>query len=192
MTIRRKICLFGGTFDPLHAGHIHLAKAAQQVAKLDKVIFLPAACSPFKLGQQRLFTDLQRLEMLRLGTQGISWAEVSNCDLELPPPSWTWRLVEQYRKTQPEAELYWLMGVDQWNMLDQWARADYLKKELIFIVHHRAAIPQKRLDARAIFISGEHPASSSLIREYLQNGKELPEEWISPALLNYCQQICFE
>ena len=63
-----KTCLFGGSFDPVHAGHLHIAAAAQHECGLDEVVFLPAACSPFKQGRSTLFTDAQRLHMLQLAT----------------------------------------------------------------------------------------------------------------------------
>ncbi len=173
-----KICLFGGSFDPVHSGHLSIAAAAHARADLDKIIFLPAACSPFKTGKQTLFNGEQRKEMLRLATQDHPWAEVSDLDLTLPPPSWSWRLVEHYRRQFPHAKLYWLMGTDQWEQLHHWARYDYLVKELTFIVYHRTIPPHPRTDAQSLFISGNHPASSSAIREALLNNTPVPERWL--------------
>ncbi|MBR1978240.1 MAG: nicotinate (nicotinamide) nucleotide adenylyltransferase [Akkermansia sp.] len=173
-----KICLFGGSFDPVHNGHLGIAEAAHTCADLDKVIFLPAACSPFKTDKQTLFNGEQRMEMLRLATQGISWAEFSDVDLTLPPPIWSWRLVEHYRRQFPHAKLYWLMGTDQWEQLHRWARYDYLVKHLTFIVYHRTSPPCPRPHVRALFLSGNHPASSSAIREALLSNTPVPETWI--------------
>lgn len=175
-----RICLFGGSFDPVHEGHLHIARAAQAECRLDKVIFLPAACSPFKQGSQTMFTDEQRLHLLRLATQGIEWADVSPLDLELPPPSWSWRLVEHFRHLAPESELYWLMGTDQWQQLHRWARYDYLTAHLTFIVYHRESPPAERPGVRSHFISGNHPASSTAIREALRCGASIPPEAMSP------------
>lgn len=173
-----KICLFGGSFDPVHCGHIHIATEARAQVALDKVIFLPAACSPFKTGKNTLFDDTTRLAMLRKATQSLAWAEVSDLDLNLPPPSWSWRLVECYRNLLPEANLFWLMGTDQWEQLHRWARYDYLTQQLTFIVYHRAASPAPRENVRSIFIPGNHPASSSAIRQSLQNKTPLPPTWL--------------
>jgi len=171
------ICLFGGSFDPVHSGHLSIAEAAQACANLDKVIFLPAACSPFKTGKQTMFAGEERMEMLRLATQDYPWAEISDLDLALPPPSWSWRLVEHYRQQYPHDKLLWLMGTDQWEQLHRWARYDYLIEQLTFIVYHRSAPPQPREDAQAIFISGNHPASSSTIRDALLSGSPVPATW---------------
>lgn len=171
-----KICLFGGSFDPVHCGHLTIAQAAVRACGLDRIIFLPAAQSPFKQGKQHLFSDTQRLKLLRLATADLPWAEVSELDLQLPPPSWSWRLVEHYRQEHPKATLYWLLGTDQWTELHRWARFDYLAQELHFIVYHRGEAPRPREGVRSTFIPGHHPASSTEIRQALRNGTPLPAD----------------
>lgn len=174
-----KLCLFGGSFDPVHGGHLHIAQAAYETCTLDKMLFLPAACSPFKQGRRTMFTDEQRMKLLQLATAHLPWAEVSALDLELPPPSWSWRLVEIMLQQYPDAELYWLLGSDQWDALHRWARYDYLTQHLHFIIYHRGAPPMQRNDARGTFIRGHHPASSTAIREAFLKGTPLPEGWLS-------------
>ncbi len=183
-----KICLFGGTFDPVHNGHLTIAEAARVSADLDKVIFLPAACSPFKTGKKTLFEATERLHMLRRATNHLPWAEVSELDLTLPPPSWSWRLVEHYRNLYPRADLYWLMGTDQWEQLHHWARYDYLTNQLTFIVYHRDTPPLPRTDTRAIFIAGAHPASSSVIRESLMRNAPIPATWLNAEIAALAKQ----
>lgn len=182
-----KTCLFGGSFDPIHSGHLAIAQAAVEQGGAEHVVFLPAACSPFKTGKTAYFPAEQRLDMLYRATQGIAWAEVSDLDLILPPPSWSWRLVEVWRQRHPQDELLWLMGTDQWELLHKWARYDYLTEHLHFIVYHRGTPPQPRKGVRSTFISGEHPASSSFIRQALQNGTPVPQNWIPQGLGQYPQ-----
>lgn len=180
------ICLFGGSFDPVHAGHLTIATAAQSICKLNEVIFLPAAQSPFKQNSQAAFSNEQRLHMLKLATEDLPWAKVSSLDLELPPPSWSWRIAEYWHQTHPEAQLYWLMGTDQWEQLHRWARFDYLCELLHFIVYHRDTPPQPRPGVRSTFIcTGMHPATSSAIREALQNRTPIPDSWLPSRLKNY-------
>ena len=182
-----KTCLFGGSFDPIHTGHLAIAKAAVECAGLDCVVFLPAACSPFKTGKTACFAPQQRLDMLYRATQGLPWATVSDLDLILPPPSWSWRIVEVWRQQHPQDELYWLMGTDQWEQLHKWARYDYLTEHLHFIVYHRDTPQQPRDGVRATFISGAHPASSSAIRQALQGHGDFPQDWIPTGLGQYPQ-----
>ncbi len=177
-----KTCLFGGSFDPVHGGHLLMAAEARRMCGLDRVVFLPAARSPFKVESAAFFSDAQRLELLRLAATGLPWAEVSELDLSLPAPSWSWRVVEAWKELHPADELCWLMGTDQWEQLHRWARYEYLVKQLHFIIYARgegaAALPQPREGVRATFICGHHPASSSAIREALLRGEALPEGWM--------------
>lgn len=175
-----KTCLFGGSFDPVHAGHLAIARAAQEACGLDRVVFLPAACSPFKKEGAALFAPETRLAMLRRAVQGLPWAEVSELDMRLPAPSWSWRVVEAWLQERPTDTLYWLLGVDQWELLHLWARPDYLAEKLTFIVCHRGNAPEPREGVRAVFLRGpEHPASSSAIRDALTGrGAAVPPAWL--------------
>lgn len=185
-----KTCLFGGSFDPVHAGHLAIATAAQNQCQLDEVIFLPAACSPFKQGKTTYFDESQRLYMLEQATKDLSWAKVSELDLELPPPSWSWRIAEHWHKEHPESTLYWLMGTDQWEQLHRWARYDYLCELLHFIVYHRDTPPEPRPGVRSTFIcTGMHPASSSGIREALITNTPVPEGWLHPDVETFIKQL---
>lgn len=175
------LCLFGGSFDPVHSGHLTIAEAAVRRCGLDKLLFLPAAESPFKQGKKHLFSDAQRLALLRLATAPLPWAEVSELDLQLPPPSWSWRLAEHYRNAFPSAELFWLLGTDQWQELHRWGRYEYLIKTLHFIVYHRGAPPQPREGVRSTFIAGHHPASATDIRRALLRSAPLPGGWMPAA-----------
>lgn len=177
-----KLCLFGGSFDPVHCGHLRMAEAAAERCALDEVLFLPAAESPFKIGQRLMFSPEQRLSLLQLATERLPWARVSDWDLQLPPPSWSWRLVEKARQEYPTAELCWLMGTDQWQALHRWRRYEDLCRELHFIVFHRGAAPQPREGVRSTFIAGHHPASSTAIRRCLQDGTPLPPDYLPPAV----------
>ncbi len=176
-----KVCLFGGSFDPVHSGHLLMAAEARRVCRLDKVVFLPAARSPFKVGSTALFSDEERLELLRFTVAGFPWAAVSELDLSMPAPSWSWRVVEAWKEQHPEDELYWLMGTDQWEQLHRWARYEYLVENLHFIVYPRGTMPQPREGVRVAFILGHHPASSSGIRELLLKEMALPEGWMPVA-----------
>lgn len=185
-----KTCLFGGSFDPVHTGHLAIATAAQRECGLDEVVFLPAACSPFKQGQSTYFTDTQRLEMLQLATRELPWASVSELDLQLPPPSWSWRIAELWHTRHPETGLFWLMGTDQWEQLHRWARFDYLCKLLHFIVYHRDTPPAPRPGVRSTFIcTGLHPASATGIRHALRHRMPLPADWLHPDVSAYISTL---
>lgn len=184
-----KTCLFGGSFDPVHAGHLAIAAAARRCCKVDRVVFLPAARSPFKTDQPTLFSAEQRLAVLRAATRDLPWAEVSELDLTLPPPSWSWRIVETWKNDHPQDELFWLLGTDQWDELHRWGRYEYLCRELSFIVYHRKTPPQPREGVRSVFLAGEHAANSSGIRDNLRNGEPVPTGWLPPEAERLCRNF---
>ncbi len=180
-TAPKRICLFGGTFDPIHLGHTHIAEAAQKQLQLDQVIFLPCRQSPHKASKS-LASDTQRLEMCRLATSHLPWAEVSTYDLEAPSPSYSWRTAEHIKARSPDARLFWLMGTDQWQALPRWNRADHLASLVDFIVFSRGEHPEERQGMNMHAIAGEHPASATAIRSSLSN-----THWLNNSTLDYIQ-----
>jgi len=167
-----KIALFGGTFDPIHQGHIKIAELAKEHLQLDKVIFLPCKQSPHKL-DRKTANELHRLEMCQHAIKHIDWAEVHDCDLTSPPPSYSWKTAEYFNhKIYPDAELYWLMGTDQWNSLHKWSRFEHLATLVKFIVCTRGSAKLNKLDFSPDVIKSSHPASSTKIREDLKADRE--------------------
>jgi len=168
-----KICLFGGSFDPIHEGHLHIAQGAKDACAIDRVLFLPCAQSPLKTSEPHA-SDEERCEMVRLAIDGFDWAELDTTDLELPAPSWSWRVAESVKRKHPEDELFWLIGTDQWADLEKWGRWEYLADLVTFIFYHRGDHPVPREGVRALFVEGNHDASSTQIRHCLNQGDNVP------------------
>ena len=165
-----KLCIFGGSFDPVHEGHVCVAEHARKYCGMDRVLFMPCSLSPLK-EQAPSVTDDQRCRMIELALQGLDWAVLDRTDLELPPPSWSWRVAERTAERYPGAELFWLMGKDQWDSLEQWGRWEYLSSLVTFIVYRRGGVPSPRKGVRAFFIEGDEPASSTrmiCVRAYVR------------------------
>lgn len=180
-----KICLIGGTFDPIHLGHTYIAGVAKQALGFDKVIFLPCAQSPHKLDNKSA-ENTDRLTMCQLATQKFPWAEVSDYDLTAPPPSFSWRTAEHFRETYPDAELFWLMGTDQWASLPRWARAEYFTSLVKIVVFHRGKPPSPIEGFDCISIPGIHPASATAVRNDLSNKTCSP--WLHPRVSEYIKE----
>jgi nicotinate-nucleotide adenylyltransferase len=132
----KKIGIYGGSFDPIHHGHLILAREAREVLDLERIIFVPAAVSPFK-GRAPAASGDMRLRMLRVAIEGEQGFAIDDCELRRPPPSWTIDTVEEIRKREPEAEIYLLVGEDNVASLDRWRRFDELKKMVRFVVLDR-------------------------------------------------------
>jgi nicotinate-nucleotide adenylyltransferase len=138
-----KIGIYGGTFDPIHHGHLILAREARELFGFEKVIFVPAAVSPFKsspaAGAQ------VRLSMLRAAIEGEPGFELDDCELRRPPPSYAIDTIEDIRGRKREAQIYYLIGEDNLTTLEKWHRFDELRKVVQFIVLDRTGTPPDHL-----------------------------------------------
>lgn len=136
---RRRLGLFGGSFDPVHVGHLHAARCAQRAFALDRVIFVPAARPPHKPGR-KLAAGAERLAMLELAlADQPSWSS-SSIELERKGPSYTIDTVRDLRRVvgeTPEAELYLILGSDNLPGLPQWSRVEELIEEVQPVVVYR-------------------------------------------------------
>lgn len=131
----RKIGIYGGTFDPIHHGHLILAREALEKLQLETVIFVPATLSPHK--QSTAASAEMRLAMLRAATADEHGFAVDDCELRRPPPSYTIETVEEIQKRESDAELYYLIGEDNVAELPSWHRFTELKTLVHFIVLDR-------------------------------------------------------
>jgi nicotinate-nucleotide adenylyltransferase len=125
--LKRKTVLFGGTFDPIHIGHIGVARAAIEILRADKFTFIPAKQSALKT-LSPVASDADRLKMIQLVVNGLEKFEVSDWELNRPAPSYTIDTVRHFAgELGPDVELHWLLGADSIAELEHW----YKIKELI-------------------------------------------------------------
>jgi len=184
-----RCAVFGGSFDPVHRGHLGMAVKARNSLALDRVIFLPCAVSPFKTGT--IATGTQRREMLDLAVEetasksSTTWADVSDFELSRPAPSYSWEAALHFTSAAPEVEWYWIVGTDQWQVIDRWARPEILQKLLHFIVFTRHGNEvESRAGWRYTAIEFDHPASSSEIRK----DWERHSDWLTDGVRAYVSQ----
>lgn len=178
-----KIALFGGSFDPVHLGHIEIARAAQVACDLDRVVFLPCWQSPHK-SDAAIASPEQRVEMLELATHDLAWADISRWELESDRPSYSWMTTEHFAKQHPEAELFWILGTDQWDALERWAEPAKLAQLLTFIVFPRGNAPEPKAGFAHRTIDVRHPASSTEIRQGLADGSDV-STMLPPQVADY-------
>ncbi|MEM1085426.1 MAG: nicotinate (nicotinamide) nucleotide adenylyltransferase [Verrucomicrobiota bacterium] len=186
MATTRRIALFGGTFDPVHLGHLRIAELAKNGLHLDQVRFLPCRISPHKTDRPPTSAD-HRLEMLRLALAETPWAVADDYELRIPPPSYSYLTAEAMRQRHPEARLFWLMGLDQWEALPGWREPERLAAVVEFIVFDRDGRPNPRPGMTLHHLQGNHPASASEIRESCRDG-QLRTDWLPSPLATYIEQ----
>jgi nicotinate-nucleotide adenylyltransferase len=143
---RLRLGIYGGTFDPIHLGHLLPARDALEQLKLDAVIFVPARQSPFKKGKPGA-SEAQRLAMLRLALKGRDKFWLSRCELDRPAPSFAFDTAVEIREAFPRAELLWLIGADQAPDLHRWHRAKELKKLVTFALLPRGGAARGKIPA---------------------------------------------
>ena len=141
---RLRLGIYGGTFDPVHHGHLILARDALEQLRLDAILFVPCGQSPFKHRKPNV-TDAQRLALLRLAVKGNGKFWLSRCEIDRPPPSYAYDTALEIREAFPRAELFWLIGGDQLADLGKWHRADDLRGLVTFVL-----LPRKDADAAAL------------------------------------------
>ena len=148
-----KLGIFGGSFDPIHQGHLILAECALEAAQLDQILFVPADISPLKPDGPRA-TDRQRMEMLQLATGGNPKFSISRMELDREGVSYTVDTLEAIHQQQPEDELFLLMGADSLESLDQWKDVPRICDLAIPLVAMRPG-HDADLNQLSPFVSGE-------------------------------------
>lgn len=115
-----RIGIYGGSFNPLHVGHIRAANFAKEAFSLDKLLLIPSGVSCHKAVPENTPTDAQRLEMLQLAADGCDGLEVCDIELQRGGVSYTWETVETLRRQYPDAEHYLCMGTDMFLSFHNW------------------------------------------------------------------------
>ena len=112
--------ILGGTFDPIHYGHLLLGESALHELHLDRVIFMPAGIPPFKQVRSGGASDADRMEMVRLAIQGNEGFALSSYEMEKEGVSYTYLTLEALRELEPETEWFFIMGADSLHDLAAW------------------------------------------------------------------------
>ena len=155
----RRTGLFGGSFNPIHNGHIKLAKQLKQRAGLDEVWLMVSPLNPLKKSED-LLDDEARLDMAREAVKNESGIIVSDYEMHLPKPSYTWNTLEALKRDFPDREFVLMIGGDNWTLFDKWYRADDIKKNYEIVVYTRTPGDEGYIDI-----------SSTDIRQRIRDGR---------------------
>jgi nicotinate-nucleotide adenylyltransferase len=120
MCAKKRIALYGGTFDPVHAGHLEIARRISELFEIEKVIFIPAQLAPHKVGRP-VTEPIHRYAMLALATQHDPRLVVSTYELDDPDRRYTVDTIEHFqRELNDSTELFFIMGADSWSEITTW------------------------------------------------------------------------
>ena len=130
-----RVGLFGGSFNPIHNGHISLALQLKEKAGLDEVWLMVSPQNPLKQGTD-LLNDDKRLQMARLALEDTDGVVVSDYEMHLPKPSYTWNTLQALSKDYPH-EFVLLMGGDNWANFDKWYHYEDIMTNYQIVVYPR-------------------------------------------------------
>ena len=152
-----RTALYGGSFDPIHHGHLILAREAMEQLSLDRVVFIPAAQSPHKLSRTPTSPPI-RLAMVRAAIAGEARFECDDSETKREGPSFTVDTVEAWRAKFPQDEFFCLIGEDNVRELPTWRRYDELRAMVQFVVFGRGTYPSHGADNVFVTIDTDVPA----------------------------------
>ena len=184
-----RIGIFGGSFNPVHLGHLLVAQAAIEEMGLTRLCFVPVAQSPFKPDSMPA-SAAERLRWLRLALAGCAWAEVDDQEIRRGGVSYTVETVLDYSRRFGGAGLFYLIGADQVAQLPKWKSAEELARMATFVVLPRPGQVQTPLPSpfSGRWLAGLPLAvSSSQLRTRIKSGlaiRHLVPAAVAEAILN--------
>jgi nicotinate-nucleotide adenylyltransferase len=180
----RAIGLLGGSFDPVHHGHLIVAQVAAEALELDELRFMPAREQPFKRGRHAA-AAADRAAMLELAVAGVPGFAVERAELERPGPSYSVDTLEALRAREPEAAFTLLLGADAAQELEAWHRAAELPRLARIAVFARPGtpIPASPLIAATVAVPAVEISATDL-RRRVRTGRPI-RYWVPDAVADY-------
>ena len=171
-----KIGIFGGSFNPIHVGHITLARQLKTLAGLDEVWLMVSPQNPLKQGSTDLLYDQLRYQMTRLALHGEGGIRACDYELHLPKPSYTWNTLQHLHEDFPTYTFTLLIGGDNWELFHHWYRADDIVHHYPIVVYPRRGndIDRSSLPHTVSVVDTELlDISSTEIRQRVQQGLDI-------------------
>jgi len=198
----KRVLVFGGTFDPIHLGHVAIAQELAESIGANQILIVPTAGNPLKGGP--VASPADRLAMIRAATNELPGLEVSRAELDQTPPCYTINTIRRLREDQPDAQFVIAMGADSLRDLPRWVEANALLEMSEFAIACRppwtladlqrearglSGLPEHFREklARAGVATGLHDLASSTIRRRLAR-EESVTEMLHPDVLAIIKQ----
>jgi nicotinate-nucleotide adenylyltransferase len=164
----KRIGIFGGSFNPIHNGHVALAQAVLKQCRLDEVWLMVSPQNPLKRDNSDLLDDNQRLEMAQKALKDVEGVRACDYEFHLPKPSYTWNTLQHLSKDYPDNTFILLIGGDNWAHFERWRHWQDILRHHNIIVYprdkHAGTIDVPLLDV-----------SSTEIRRRVKAGKSISE-----------------
>lgn len=169
----KRIGFFGGTFNPIHMGHLAIAQMAQETFKLDKVIFIPSHQPPHK-NIAPLASAKERYNLVKLAVAGNDLFEVSDVETKRVGKSYTIDTLQHFCKVYSKAKLFFIVGGDSFATLPKWKNIDEILKLITFIVVNRPGYHASKKNIKHLTVNKPGiDISSSYLRNRIESGKSV-------------------
>lgn len=171
-----KIGLFGGSFNPIHIGHISLARQLKELAGVDEVWLMVSPQNPLKKDNSDLLDDHLRFALTRLALHGETNIVACDYELHLPKPSYTWNTLQHLKEDYPHDEFVLLIGGDNWQLFHRWYKADEILSNYRIVIYPRrdAEIDQTALPANVSVVKTQLiDVSSTQVRHCVALGDSI-------------------
>jgi nicotinate-nucleotide adenylyltransferase len=173
MGAQKRIALYGGTFDPVHLGHLEIGRRVSQLFEIEKVLFIPAQMAPHKIGRP-VTEPIHRYAMLALATQDDPRLAISTFELDAPDRRYTVDTVQHFQRTLgDDVELFFIMGADSWSEITTWREWERLLTLINYIVVTRPGYEPGTAHAPNIFFTDVvmNDVSATNIRRLAREGR---------------------
>lgn len=171
---KKKVGIFGGSFNPIHTGHIALAKSLCQQAGLDEVWLMVSPMNPFKKEATDLLTDKLRLEMAEQAVADEPKLKACDYEFHMPKPSYTWHTLQALSQDFPNVDFTLLIGGDNWASFDKWFHHKDILSHYPIVVYPRKGCDIGKVPSGVTIV--ETPLlniSSTEIRQRIKEGKSI-------------------
>ncbi len=184
-TSKKKVGIMGGTFDPIHIGHLILGESAYQQFGLDHVLFMPSGNPPHKKHREGRATNEQRVEMVKLAIASNPHFRLSLEEMHELGYIYTSHTLEKLKAKNPDTEYYFIMGADSMLYFDTWHEPQQICDRCVLVVAVRDHMPQEELnrkmeELRVMF----HADFRKLSTLNIDISSHMLREWVS------CQRSC--
>ena len=187
--VKKKVGIFGGSFNPIHTGHIALAKSLCQQAGLDEVWLMVSPMNPFKKEATDLLTDKLRLEMAEQAIADEPKLKACDYEFHMPKPSYTWHTLQALSQDFPHVSFTLLIGGDNWASFDKWFPHEDILSHYPIVVYPRKGCNIGKVPSGVTIV--ETPLlniSSTEIRQRIKEGKSIHgmvPDCIEPLVMQY-------
>ncbi len=161
--MRKRIGVLGGSFNPIHQGHIRLGEMALKEAGLDRIIYLPANISPFKINKKQI-PEQHRLNMLKIAQKQYPFMEISTLEIDTDEISYTFLTMKKLKKFYGD-NLYFILGSDSYMELEAWYKGIDLLKSTSFIVGRRGSMSLGLAQHMSKYYKNEYGTETVILSE---------------------------